>query len=124
MASVRPSILHALRHAAVYSIFAAVGTLLSWSLTGSLRWRELGAAIAFYCGAAAFIGLTVGLTKGWATSRTKAALLGFMIAIPVAWLLGMLFVPGLPTRVMIVGTLANALIFGVFYGRLLWRPPA
>jgi hypothetical protein len=94
---------------------------LSGYATGNAERQACAAPL--YCEAAGFIGVIVGLTEGWATSKARAGFLGFVIALPVAWMVGEMFVPGLPTRIMIVGTLANSLIFGVFNGRLGWRPP-
>lgn len=70
-----------------YAGFIAVWVLLGYIITGGgnleRRGYSLWSLLAWYFGAAVFIGLAVGWLRPWASSRARGALVGFAVAVPL-----------------------------------------
>ena len=114
---------YAIRFAVTYSICLVLATAISHGRNLTYFGRSLTIILVFYFASALFAGVVAGLLAPAATSRARAAVIGFVIALPVAWSIIKIFRPQYSAGVVISATLVSALIYGGGYGLILWRAP-
>ena len=121
--SVKSTLLYSLRFVGVYAALAVISAVVNprpgWSSATSF-----GKIVAFYLGCALFIGGAVGIVRRFITTRVRAAVLGFFLAMPVEVVIAYTF----GSRHYSGSTIFIAsILFGIFggavYGAILWDPP-
>lgn len=113
----------ALGFAIAYSILVVLGSVFTGGRSLERLHRPLYQVVTFYFVAAIVIGLLAGLAARWVTNRLKAGLAGFLIGLPVALTIYLVFRPEFTLEVMLIASLLSAGILGVGYGVILWDPP-
>jgi hypothetical protein len=116
-----------LKFARVYSIGVLVGAIITRGTSLAYFHQPVYIVIGFYFIGAVVVGGLGGLLGHYAKTRLAASVIGFLLAIPVELSILVIFRPTVfhpdfPRRVVIIATIAFALIYGCGYGAILWRP--
>lgn len=108
--------------------FAIVGALWVLLNSGQGPARPIGRVLLTYFLAALGAGAILALSRGWATSRQRAAILGWVGGVLLGLLLNWLFLaeaypPGLQGFEFLILGVVPGLFPGAFVGGLFWAQP-
>jgi RsiW-degrading membrane proteinase PrsW (M82 family) len=112
-----------MRYALIYAGSFTIGAVLTGGVHATYHGQPLWVVIVVYLLGGLFVGCCIDLIHRVVTARWQASLLGFFVALPLAFGAYLLFLPGLPPRMMAIATGIGALIYGGLYGAILWDPP-
>ena len=108
---------------ALFSLFVLTNRSTDQAVVGRFGMTTL-ALVLFYFAAGASVGSVVLLSSGWATTRWRGGLLGFLVGTMVGLALNFLLPEGVRGLSAIVPASGLGLILGFPAGALYWKRPS
>jgi len=111
-----------LRVALIYAALFSVTALASGGVHSTFHGQPFWIVVLAYLVGGLFVGCAIDLLRGWLTTRWRASVAGFVIAIPLALGTYLIFLPNASFKVMCISTAITGLLYGAGYGALFWKP--